>query len=379
MITSAPSWIDEYINSTTTNDDASSSHIDDHEISMRINSFVVFLSKWLLRLACISIALLCPWANYKLIKLFQTHRFHKESSAKWYITFKAVFDTAYMFVSVPIIFFLTYNIDIIHRNLLTCKLITYAHYLSDDLISMLLTLLCLDRMLRITCGYHLRQRFSLTICIITTVFFTIINIHHIIRLQHRDGYCHKTYLSIWDYDFDVYYSLVYTSVTWATIFISIINLTVSIYCDRIKRLQLRKQKQQQEQQQKLSKIFFNGIDSMEFYNDQVQLIYSIDDIEASVAVAFEQNNSNNESNEKEQQDNVDLQITVCVLILSSIFLVCNLPNFIIFILRFVHQSQFSIIGYIFFYISIFPLLVAHTITYFIFNHLAARLFPNNSS
>ncbi|CAF3318897.1 unnamed protein product, partial [Rotaria sp. Silwood2] len=97
---------------------------------------------------------------------------------------------------------------------------------------------------------------------------------HIIRLQHRDGYCHKTSLSIWDYDFDVYYSLVYASVTWATIFISIINLTVSIYCDRIKRLQLRKQKQQQEQQQKLSKIFFNGIDSMEFDNDQVQLIYS---------------------------------------------------------------------------------------------------------
>ncbi|CAF3546326.1 unnamed protein product [Rotaria sp. Silwood1] len=377
MTTSTASWIEEYLDNVTKINDPSS-YTDDPEIHGRANSFLIFLSKWILRLACISITFLCPWANFKLIELFRTRRFQKESSAKWYITFKAAFDITYMFISVPIIFCLTFNIDLIHQNVLTCKLITYAHYLSDDLISILLMLLCLDRMLRITCGYHLRQRFSLTICIITVIFFIFINIHHLIRLQHRDGLCYKKYFGIWDYDFDVYYSLVYTSITWTMIFISIINLTVSIYCDRVKRLQLQKQKQQKEQQEKMSKIFLNDIDSIGFDNDQVQLIHSADDIDASIAITIEQKNFN-ESFEKEQQDNVDLQITVCVIILSAIFLACNLPNFIIFILRFVYQTNISPIGYIFVYISIFPLLIAHTIPYFIFNHLAAHLFPNNSS
>jgi len=98
-------------------------------------------------------------------------------------------------------------------------------------------------------------------------------------------------------------------------------------------------------------------------------------------VTIEQNNfdNNNTSFEQEQQDNIDLQLTVSVLITSAIFLACNLPNFIIFIMRFVYNSHFSTLGYVFVYIALFPLLIAHTISYFIFNHLAARIFPNNSS
>jgi hypothetical protein len=94
-------------------------------------------------------------------------------------------------------------------------------------------------------------------------------------------------------------------------------------------------------------------------------------------VTIEQNNSN-KSWEQEEQDNIDLQITVCVLITSAIFLACNLPNFFIYIMRYVYNSRLSTIVYIFVYISIFPLLIAHTISYFVFNHLAARIFPNNS-
>ncbi|CAF0912793.1 unnamed protein product [Rotaria sordida] len=362
----------------TVNND-SSSYTNDPDVSVEANPSLIFASIWILRLACASIAFLCPWANYKLIKLFQTRRFYKESSAKWYIIFKAVFDITYISITVPIIICLTYDIDLIHRNILTCKLITYAHYLCDDLISMLLTLLCFDRMLRITCGYHFRQRFSLTICIITTIFFTIIHIHHLIRLQHRNGFCHKIYLSIWNYDFDIYYSLVYTSITWSIIFISLINLTVSIYCDRVRRSELKKPTQQQEQQlQKISQIFLNGTNSSGFNNDQLELLDNTDDIESSIELTIEQENSNNESFEKEQQDNIDLQITVCVIIVSASFLACNLPNFIIFIVKFIYESTFSTIGHIFVYISIFPLFIAHTISYFIYNHLAARLFPNNS-
>jgi hypothetical protein len=358
----------------------------------------VFLSKWFLRLACIFIFIVCPWANYKLIEFFQKRLFYKESSAKWYIIFKGVFDTIYMLISVPIIFCLTFNIDIIHRSIFTCRSITYIHYLSDDLISMMLTLLCLDRMIRITFSYRLHKRFSLIICIIATIFFFILNIHHILRLQHSDGFCHKDYFSIWDYDFDIYYSVVYTSITWTIIFISSINLSVSVYCDRARSNKLKKQQQtQQQQQQTTNKFFSNGGNSMGGDSDRLELIHStgnqtdfdrrkkkeifffIDDWEDSASVVIEQNPLDNKYSEQEQQDNIDLQLTVCVLITSAIFLGCNLPNFIMFIMRFVYHSGFNTIGYIFVYISLFPLLIAHTISYFVFNHLAARLFPNNSS
>lgn len=91
------------------------------------------------------------------------------------------------------------------------------------------------------------------------------------------------------------------------------------------------------------------------------------------------NSSNSQSLAQEQQDDIDLQITICVLILSGIFLICNIPNFTIFSLRFVSRLSFTRISFIFVYLSLLPLLIAHTITYFIFNHLAARLFPTNNS
>ncbi len=102
----------------------------------------------------------------------------------------------------------------------------------------------------------------------------------------------------------------------------------------------------------------------------------IDDWDDPTAITIEQNHFDERSFE---QDNIDLQITVCVLITAAVFLGCNLPNFIIYIMRYVYDSTFSTIGYIFVYISLFPLLIAHTISYFIYNHLAARIFRNNSS
>jgi len=81
--------------------------------------------------------------------------------------------------------------------------------------------------------------------------------------------------------------------------------------------------------------------------------------------------------ELERQDNADLKITVCVLITSGIFLLCNIPNFIIFISRFLLNVRFSTFGYIIIYVSLYLLFVSHTISYFIFNHLTARIFPNN--
>ena len=109
-------------------------------------------------------------------------------------------------------------------------------------------------------------------------------------------------------------------------------------------------------------------------------ICSLDDWEEPSAVTFEQNNiDTNRFQEQEQQDNIDLQLTVSVLITSAIFLACNLPNFIMFVMRFIYNSTFSTAGYVLIYISLFPLLIAHTISYFVFNHLAARLFPYNSS
>jgi hypothetical protein len=129
-------------------------------------------------------------------------------------------------------------------------------------------------MARITCGCRLRQRVSLIICIIAVNFFLIINIHHIIRLQHRDGFCHKVYLGIRDYDFDIYYSFIYTSITWIIIFIASINLTVSVYCDRSRRIQLQKQTQKQQQEQKISQIFLNGGEPIGGDSDRVELIRS---------------------------------------------------------------------------------------------------------
>lgn len=271
-MTTTNDWLGSLIDNVTNHSDSSVSYINEGDVSMKVNPVFMFLTKWILRLVCILIALLCPWANFQLIQFFRTRSFYKDSSAKWYVIFKAVCDITYMIISVPIIFCLTYNIDIIHRNSFTCKLVTYVHYLSDDLISMLLTLLCMDRMLRITCGFQFRQRFPLSICITTVVLFVILNVHHIVRLQHQNGFCHKTYFAIWDYDFDIYYSLIYTSVTWTIIFITSVNLSVSVYCDRSRRIKLKQQLQQKEQQKALSNVFFNSKDSPGFDNDRVGLI-----------------------------------------------------------------------------------------------------------
>jgi hypothetical protein len=271
MTTSTVSLLEDYLNNATFSSIELSTDINFNEVSPRSSSFFMFITKWLLRLSCISIIVICSWANYKLIEYFQRRSFYKESSAKWYIIFKAVFDTFYIVISIPIILFLTFNIDIIHKNFFTCRVMTYLHYLSDDLISMMLTLLCIDRMLRITCGLRLRTRFSLTVCIVTLSLFAIINIHHIVRLQHTNGFCHKTYNGMWDYQFDIYYSFIYTSITWTVIFIASINLTVSVYCDRTRRIQLKKQ---QEQQQKISKIFVNGGEPIGADSDRIELIHS---------------------------------------------------------------------------------------------------------
>ncbi|CAF4890390.1 unnamed protein product, partial [Rotaria magnacalcarata] len=64
-------------------------------------------------------------------------------------------------------------------------------------------------------------------------------------------------------------------ITWAIIFIASINLTVSVYCDRERRLKLLKQQQQQQQQQQqryLSEILLNTTDSIAFDNDRAELI-----------------------------------------------------------------------------------------------------------
>lgn len=233
---------------------------------------LVFFSKWFLRLTCIFILFLCPWVNYKLFEFFQTRKFYQDSSAKWYIIFKAIFDTLYVLISVPIIFCLTFKIDIINKNYFTCKVITYIHYLSDDIISIMLALLCIDRMIRITCNYRLQKRFSLAVCIFVLNLFIIINIHHIMRLRHEDGYCHKVYVGVGDYDFDIYYSFIYTSITWAIIFLTSINLTISVYCDRTRRLKFKKL--QQEQEQKISKIFLNGGEPIGGDSDRLELIHS---------------------------------------------------------------------------------------------------------
>ncbi|UJR26599.1 hypothetical protein I4U23_007919 [Adineta vaga] len=367
--------MEDMLDNLTSSDDLSYTVHSDETIIGPSSAFL-FISKILLRLTCVCVLLLCPWMNFKLIQFFQTRIFYKDSSVKWYIIFKAVFDTLYILISIPIIFSLTFTIDIVHKNFITCKLITYLHYLTDDLISMMLTLACIDRMIRITCGTRLRTRFSLIVCIVVTCLFMILNIHHFIRLKHVDGFCHKTYFGIWDYDFDIYYSLVYTSISWFIIFISLINLTTSIYCDRARRL---KMKQQQQQQQGIGKVFLQNGYPIGSDSDRLELIRSAEDCEESIAITIQTNNIDHESMEQVQQDNIDLQVSVGILITSAIFLLCNLPNFIIFVMRFVFHSTFATIGYIFIYVALFPLLIAHTISYFVFNHLLARIFRNNSS
>jgi hypothetical protein len=131
-------------------------------------------------------------------------------------------------------------------------------------------------MVRITFSYNLHKRFSLFVCIGATTLFLLLNIHHIIRLKHRDGFCHKDYLGIWDYDFDIYYSVIYTSITWTVIFIASVNLCVSVYCDRARSNRLKKQQQQQQPQQTQTgnNFFPNGRNSRGIDNDRLELIHS---------------------------------------------------------------------------------------------------------
>lgn len=256
MTTSTTPSINIYFNLTNTITIPSST--PDTTAYIPKDTFLLFVFRWFLRYTCILVFFLCPWFNYKLIEFFQTRSFYKDSSSKWYIIYKAVFDTLYIIVSVPIIFFLTFKIDLIHKNYVTCKFFTYMHFLSDDVVSIMLVLLCIDRMIRITCNYHLRTRFSLIISTIALIIFAILHIHHIVRLKHQRGICRKVYLGVGDYDFDIYYSLLSTIITWTIIFAISIHLTVSVYCDRKRRLKLKTFQQQQEQQQKISKIFLNG-------------------------------------------------------------------------------------------------------------------------
>jgi len=247
MTTSTSSWLETVLDNLTSTDD--DFHSFNTESTPTSQSFLITFSKWILRVFCIVIFILCPLTNYLLIKLFLTQPYYNQSSAKWYIIFKAVFDTLYAVISTPLIFFLTCGWDLIHRSYFSCITLTYIHYFSDDLISNMLALLCIDRMARIVCNYRIRERFSLTVCSIAVGLMLLVNIHHIVRLRHSDGICHKIYFSIGDYDFDIYYSFVYTLITWTIIFIASINLLVSICCDRVKRSKLKQQQQQQQQVQ----------------------------------------------------------------------------------------------------------------------------------
>ena len=229
-------------------------------------SWIVHLAEYFLRIACIILFFLCPWANSQLIQLFRTRSFYMESSAKWYVIFKAIFDTLFTMISIPVMFFLTFEIDFIHLNMFTCKFITYLHYTSDDLISILLTFLCIDRMIRITLGYRLRKRCSLTVCLILTVTFLNLNIHRLGHSEHIDGACHKVYTSIWDYNFDIYYSYIFIAITWLVILITSINVFVSVYCDRVRNKKIR---QQQPIQGKIEKN-----SSLQMDSDRLGLIDS---------------------------------------------------------------------------------------------------------
>lgn len=239
MTASTISSIKEYLDETMNNRTNASTF---HPINPS-KSWNVHLAEYVLRIACIILFFLCPWANFQLIQFFRLRPFYKESSSKWYIIFKAIFDTIFSIISLPVIFFLTFSIDIIHHNTFTCKFVTYAHYTSDDLISILLTFLCIDRTIRITFGYHLRKRCSFTISIILITLFLNLNIHRLGRSEHIDGFCHKVYSSLWDYNFDIYYSYVFIAITWFIILIASINLFVSVYCDRVRSKKLRQQGQ----------------------------------------------------------------------------------------------------------------------------------------
>ena len=258
MTTSTISSIKEYLDDTITNRTSSSAI----PVLYASKSWIVHLAEYFLRLVCIILFFLCPWANFQLIQFFRLRVFYKESSSKWYIIFKAVFDTVFSIISIPVIFFLTFNIDIIHHNTFTCKFVTYAHYTSDDLISILLTFLCIDRMIRITFGYHLRKRCSFTISIILITLFLNLNIHRLGRSEHIDGFCHKVYSSLWDYNFDIYYSYIFIAITWFVILIASINLFVSVYCDRVRNRKLRQQGQPSlALQENMKKISSNSIES----------------------------------------------------------------------------------------------------------------------
>ena len=70
-----------------------------------------------------------------------------------------------------------------------------------------------------------------------------------------------------------------------------------------------------------------------------------------------------------------MQIASTTVVASMLFLVCNLPNFIVFVMRFIYRTRFGMLGYASVYIAYFPLLIAHAFSYFLFNHFAARFFP----
>ena len=104
----------------------------------------------------------------------------------------------------------------------------------------------------------------------------------------------------------------------------------------------------------------------------------LDEWDDPSAVTIESTDADPKPNEHEQQDTIDLQITICVLINSALFLACNLPHFVTFIMRYIYHSHFSSFGLVIVYISVFPLLLAHAMSYFVFKHLADRLFSERS-
>ena len=112
----------------------------------------------------------------------------------------------------------------------------------------------------------------------------------------------------------------------------------------------------------------------------LSLSFVLDDWEDPAVVIIETSTPEKQNTiDQEQQDNIDLQISVSVLFTAGIFILCNLPNFIIFIIRVVLNSGYSSIGNVAVFVALFPLVIAHTINYFIFNHLTAYLFTKNST
>lgn len=106
---------------------------------------------------------------------------------------------------------------------------------------------------------------------------------------------------------------------------------------------------------------------------------SLDDFEDATAVTIELTNAEQRPMDEEKQDDAELQITVGVLITSAIFLTCNLPNFMIYVVRSVFNATLSSVGFFFIYFSLFPLLTAYTVSYFVFNHLLALCFRHSAA